>query len=134
MSIELRKTSVKLYQRQYEAIERIAKNEGISVSDVIRDLIDRSLTERVVEENTDLIAHIVRKQVEVVMKPHIERLAALSAKGGHMAARATFLNVQALMDLVPVENRKDVMAMYDSASKKATAYMTMPVEEFKVQE
>lgn len=51
-----------------------------------------------------------------------------------MAARATFLNVQALMDLVPVENRKDVMAMYDSASKKATAYMTMPVEEFKVQE
>lgn len=72
MSIELRKTSVKLYQRQYEAIERIAKNEGISVSDVIRDLIDRSLTERVVEENTDLIAHIVRKQVEVVMKPHIE--------------------------------------------------------------
>lgn len=134
MSIELRKTSVKLYQRQYEAIERIAKNEGMSVSDVIRDLIDRALTERVVEENTDLIAHIVRNQVEVVMKPHIERLAALSAKGGHMAARATFLNVQALMDLVPVENRKDVRAMYDSASKKAASYMTMPVEEFKVQE
>lgn len=134
MSVELRKTSVKLYQRQYEAIERMAKNEGTSISDVIRELIDRALTERVAEENTDLIAHVVRKQVEVVMKPHIERLAALSSKGGHMAARATFLNVQALMDLVPPENRKDVRSMYESASKKAVAYMNMRVEEFEVQE
>lgn len=62
----------------------------------------------------------------------MERLAALSSKGGHMAARATFLNVQALMDLVPPENRKDVRAMYESASKKAVAYMHMPVEEYEV--
>lgn len=134
MAVELRKTSVKLYQRQYEAIERIAKNEGTSISDVIRELIDRALTEKVAEENTDLIAHVVRKQVEVVMKPHIERLAALSSKGGHMAARAAFLNVQALMDLVPPENRKDVRSMYDNASKKAVAYMKTRVEEFEVQE
>lgn len=132
MSVELRKTSVKLYQRQYDAIERMAKNEGTSISDVMRELIDRALTEKVTEENTDLIAHIVKKQLEVVLKPHVERLAALSSKGGHMAARATFLNVQALVDLVPPENRKDVRAMYESASKKAVAYMHMPVEEYEV--
>lgn len=132
MSVELRKTSVKLYQRQYDAIERMAKNEGTSISDVMRELIDRALTEKVTEENTDLIAHVVKKQLEVVLKPHVERLAALSSKGGHMAARATFLNVQALMDLVPPENRKDVRAMYESASKKAVAYMHMPVEEDEV--
>ena len=132
MSVELRKTSVKLYQRQYDAIERMAKNEGTSISDVMRELIDRALTEKVTEENTDLIAHIVKKQLEVVLKPHVERLAVLSSKGGHMAARATFLNVQALMDLVPPENRKDVRAMYESASKKAVAYMHMPVEEDEV--
>lgn len=132
MSVELRKTSVKLYQRQYDAIERMAKNEGTSISDVMRELIDRALTEKVTEENTDLIAHIVKKQLEVVLKPHVERLAALSSKGGHMAARATFLNVQALMDLVPPENRKDVRAMYENASKKAVAYMHMPVEEYEV--
>lgn len=132
MSVELRKTSVKLYQRQYDVIERMAKNEGTSISDVMRELIDRALTEKVTEENTDLIAHVVKKQLEVVLKPHVERLAALSSKGGHMAARATFLNVQALMDLVPPENRKDVRAMYESASKKAVAYMHMPVEEYEV--
>lgn len=134
MEQELRKTTVKLYPRQYKAIENIAKKEGVSVSDVIREVIDKGLTERVTEENTDLIAHIVKKQLEVVIKPHIERLAALSSKGGHMAARAAFLNVQALMDLVPSENRKDVRAMYDSASKKAVAYMKMPVEEYDSEE
>ena len=68
MSVELRKTSVKLYQRQYDAIERMAKNEGTSISDVMRELIDRALTEKVTEENTDLIAHVVKKQLEVVLK------------------------------------------------------------------
>ena len=36
------------------------------------------------------------------------------------------------MDLVPPENRKHVRAMYESASKKAVAYMHMPVEEYEV--
>ena len=55
MEQELRKTTVKLYPRQYKAIENIAKKEGVSVSDVIREVIDKGLTERVTEENTDLI-------------------------------------------------------------------------------
>lgn len=37
------------------------------------------------------------------------------------------------MDLVLAENRKDVRAMYDGASKKAVSYMKMPVDEFEVQ-
>ena len=61
--------------------------------------------------------------MELVLKPHTERLAALSSKSGHMAAAAAFLNVQALMDLVPKENRRSVREMYDNARKKAFAYM-----------
>ena len=127
---ELRKTSVKLEQEQFDIIENIAKKEGTTISEVMRDLIDKGLSERVLEDNTNLIAGVVRQQLEVVMKPHIERLAALSSKTGHMASTATFLNVQSLMDLVPPERRKDVVVMYESARKKAVAYMKIRTDDF----
>lgn len=123
MSDNLRFVGVKFNKDIFEQIEIIAKKEGLSISDVVRDLVNKGLSERVLEENTELIAQIVRQQMEIVIKPHIERLAALSSKGGHMAATAAFLNVQALMDLVPVERRKNVKEMYDNARKKSVEYM-----------
>lgn len=134
MRKELVKKTIKIYDDQLQAIESIAKKNSESTSEVIRQLIDKALTERVTEQNTDLIAHIVREQLEVVLKPHIERLAALSSKTGHMASTAAFLNVQTLMDFVPTERRKDVRLTYESARTKAAAYMKMPVEEYDKEE
>lgn len=128
---DLKKVSVKLHQDKYEIIETIAGKRGVNLSEVIRNLIDKGLEERVLEENTDLIAQIVRQQLDIVLKPHVERLAKLSSKSGHMAATASFLNVQALMDLVPPERKKEVRTLYESARKKAAAYMRIPAAEFE---
>lgn len=131
MKVELRKTTIKLHARQYETIEAIANKNGESVSEVVRKLIDRGLEERVVEENTNLIANIVRQQMEIVIRPHIERLAKLSSKSGHMSAASAFLNTQALMDLVPLERKKDVRQMFDNARKKSAQYMKTPTSEWE---
>ena len=127
----LRKVSFKMHSDKYDIIEKIAEKNGESISETIRKLIDKSLEERVLEENTDLIAKIVRQQLEIVIKPHIERLAAISAKAGHMSATAAFLNVQAFMDLVPSERKKDVRVLYEKARKKAVEYMRMKTDDFK---
>lgn len=124
MATELRSVTVKFNQKVYDQLLKISVKKGVSFSDTVRDLINLGLTERVYEENTGLIARVVRQQLEQVLKPHTERLAALSSKSGHMSATAAFLNVQALMDLVPKENRKDVRVMYESARKKAAVHMT----------
>ena len=122
---------IKFDKRVHDQIVTIANNKGVNFSDVVRDLVNKGLTEKVYEENTDLIAWVVRQQLEIVMKPHIERLAALSSKSGHMSATAAFLNVQALMDLVPKEQKKDVRVMYESARKKAAGYMKTKAEDWK---
>lgn len=131
MANELRFVGVKFHQDVFEQIELIAKKEGESLSDVIRDLVNKGLAERVLEENTELIAQLVRQQMELVIKPHVERLAALSSKSGHMSATAAFLNVQALMDLVPTEKRKNVKEMYESARKKSAEYMKTKTEDWE---
>lgn len=115
----------------YKAIKTRSTASGKSEADVTRELIKRGLASDWIDENKDLIAWVVRQQLESVMKPHIERLAALSSKSGHMSATAAFLNVQALMELVPKEQRKDVRPMYENARKKAAGYMKTKAEDWK---
>jgi len=52
-----------------------------------------------------------------------ERLASLSAKGALMSAVSTFLNVQAILDLVDISKRKDVLLMYENTRKKGVEFM-----------
>jgi len=37
------------------------------------------------------------------------------------------LNIQAIMDFVPLERRKDAKDMYEKAMKKAVVYMKTPL-------
>ena len=126
----LKGTSIKIPMSKYEVIQNMAKKEGISVTEVILKLLDKAMSERIIEDNMDLMAKVMRQQMEIVLKPHVERLAAISSKTGHMAATSAFLNTQALMDLVPVEKRKDAKQMYENARKKAVVYMKTKTDEY----
>jgi len=132
VTTELIKSSVKFHKNVHDQIVTISEKNGVSFSEIVRKLVDKGLSERVYEEYADLIAQSIRHQLELVMKPHIERLAVLSSKSGHMSATAAFLNVQALMDLVPKEQRKDVRVFYENARKKAASYMATKADSWKI--
>lgn len=117
-------------ENTYNTIVNMAKQENISASEVARQAVEKGLSVEWYNKNIDHIAKITREQMDIVIRPHIERLAKLSSKGGHMAATATFLNVQALQDLVP-EQKRDIREMYDKARKKAIEYIKMPADNFK---
>jgi len=121
--------SVTVDEKTAAEVEAIANKTGESLSEVTRELIKKGLAAGWVDENVDLVTHIVRQQLEAVIKPHVERLAKLSAKTGIMASTATFLTVQAFQDLVPQERRKIPVEMYEKARKKAAEYMRTPVED-----
>lgn len=107
-----------------------AKGNEKAMAALARKYIREGLERESSEKSADYIAKIVREQMAIVLKPSVERLAKLMSKTGHMASAATFLTVQAFMDLVPPENRKIPQDMYERAKKKAAAYMKMPVDEF----
>lgn len=125
------RTSLSIDMKTYKELSEIAKNRGESLANIIRENIKKGLASEWVDENKDLLSMLIRQQMEVVIKPHIERLAKLSSKTGHMSSTAAFLNVQALMDLVPKERRKNVMEMYENARKKAVKYMKTNTEDWK---
>lgn len=125
------KTTLRLDKKTYERLNEIAMNRDESLSSIMREYIDKGLAKDFVASSEDLIAPIIREVVQSTLKPSVERLARLESKSGHMAATAAFLNVQALMDLVPKENRRNVKEMYDKARKMAVAYMRNKTEDWE---
>jgi len=122
--------SIILDEKTALQVENLANKTGSSLAEITRELIKKGLSSEWVEENTDTVAHIVRQQMEVVLKPHIERLAALSSKTGHAAATAMFLTVQAFMDLVPPDKKRIPKDMYEKGRKKAVEFMRTPIAEW----
>ncbi|HBQ86126.1 MAG TPA: hypothetical protein DER33_07230 [Syntrophomonas sp.] len=67
---KLRSVTVKFLPEVFEQIEIIAKKRGETISDTIRYLLKRGLEERIYEENTDLLASVVRTQLEQTLKAY----------------------------------------------------------------
>jgi predicted DNA-binding protein len=128
------KTTIRLTKDTYNKLNNLAEKRDEPLANVIRETIERGLANEWVDENKDLIANIVREQIQIALKPSVERLAKIGSKSGHMSATAAFLNVQALMDLVPPEQRKDVRTMYESARKKAITYMKTKTDDWEYNE
>lgn len=124
------KFSILLDKKTHSKLTNMAKNRGQSLNSIIEETVKKGLDSEDPSKSEDRISKVVRRQIEVVLKPHIERLAALSSKSGHMAATATFLGTQAIMDLVPKENRKLVKGMYEKARKKSVEYMRIRTEDW----
>lgn len=71
MTTKLRSVTVKFHPAMFAQIQVIAEKRGETISDTIRHLIGRGLCERIYEENTDLIARIVKTQVEQVIRSYV---------------------------------------------------------------
>lgn len=66
----LRSVTIKIHPDMFQQIKLIAEKRGESISDVVRCLIKQGLTERCYEENADLIASVVRQQVDNALKSY----------------------------------------------------------------
>ena len=78
-----------------QLIGRLAAQQHRPRSEVLRDLVERGLVSVGVKSDEDYLSGLVRQTVEETAKPHVERLAAISAKAAHIAAASFFMAVYA---------------------------------------
>lgn len=134
MPKKFKRFSVCVDDETYEILNNICSYENESLAEVTRKLIKRGLAAEWVDENKDMVTTIIREELRAVLKPSVERLAKINSKSGHMAATAAFLNVQALMDLVPKEKQRPVRQMYEKARKMAVDYMKSTTDDWNAKE
>ncbi|WP_300381219.1 hypothetical protein [Clostridium sp.] len=110
-------------EKQLEAINRYAEVKGYKFSEAVRTLCQKGLEIEVANDNINLVVEIIDERLRAILKPQVERLASISAKGAIMSATSTFLNAQALSDFVPPQMRKDLVDTYEKARLKGVAYV-----------
>lgn len=113
----------------YQQIKLIAEKNDRSMSDVIREYTRKSLNGDLTKDNIDYVAGIIREQLNIILRPSVERLAALSAKTCIQAGTSAYLNAEALARLVPAELQMDLEEAYEAAKIKAVRYIKQKGED-----
>lgn len=106
----------------YEQIRNLAHKEGRTMSEIVREAAIDNLTVRINAENIDMITHIIREQLRDILKPDIERLAALSAKTCVQSSTATYLTAETISKFVPLQEQEEFRECYEKARKKGVEY------------
>lgn len=110
----------------YEKIRTIAHKQGRDMSDIVREWSMQGLNGNLTEENIEILAPIIRQQIENVLHPLLERLISLNAKTCIQAGTAAYLSADAILKFVPPAQRNPVQDSYDAARRKAIQYMREP--------
>lgn len=106
----------------YEQIRNLAHKEGRTMSEIVREAAIDNLTVRINVENIDMITQIIREQLRDVLKPDIERLAALSAKTCVQSSTAAYLTAETISKFVPLQEQENFRDCYEKARKKGVEY------------
>lgn len=106
----------------YEQIRNLAHKEGRTMSEIVREAAIDNLTVRINAENIDMITHIIREQLRDILKPGIERLAALSAKTCVQSSTAAYLTAETISKFVPLQEQEEFRECYEKARKKGVEY------------
>lgn len=98
-----------------------ATKRGLSVANLVRDILAQALAERAALEGRDVLDRAIRRAT----KPGEDRLARLIVKAATAAATSMYLNTQALADL----GKHDAVELYQQARRKAVAYLREPDQD-----
>lgn len=94
------KRSIRLPKDLFEKINLVAAQRGDNnFSEAARYLLERGLSLHFLDANIDDVTVAIRQSLDVVLKPHVDRLAAIGAKGVISGSTAQYLMMQLLHDL-----------------------------------
>lgn len=130
-----RVVKVTFSEKDFEELLELEGKTGKKKAELVREFYFKGKQLVGANEGIDLVTDIIDERLRAILKPQIERLAAISAKGAIMSATSTFLNAQALVDFVPVGKQKEFIEVYEKARIKGIAYVKgRSNDEYDIQE
>lgn len=109
-----------------EIITKIAEGERRTKSEVLRELVQRGLVAGGYVSGQQELGELVQDAVNAVVKPQVERLAAISAKAAQISAATFFLQTYTGKLSLPEELHDDVDAAANKARRLGVEYLKLP--------
>lgn len=111
------------------AVRKIADAQERSLSSVYRELVEKGLVAGGYRSGGQDMAGLVQNAVEQAMRPQVERLAAISAKGTQIGAAAFFLAAYNGRQYVPEYMKKEYDELAALARKLGVEYLKLSRDE-----
>ena len=108
-----------------ETVRRIAEAEGSSMSQVYRELVEKGLVAGGYRSGSQDLTAMIRESVQEAIRPQIERLASISAKGTQISAAAFFLAADNGRQAVPGYLKEEYEEVAAQARKLGIEYLKL---------
>ena len=108
-----------------ETVRRIAEAEGSSMSQVYRELVEKGLVAGGYRSGSQDLTAMIRESVQEAIRPQIERLASISAKGTQISAAAFFLAAYNGRQAVPGYLKEEYEEVAAQARKLGIEYLKL---------
>lgn len=109
----------------HASVQKIAAAEGQSISTVYRDLVEKGLAAGGYRSGGQDLAELVRTAVREELRPQVERLAAISAKGTQIGAASFFLAAYNGRQAVPEYRREEYDELAAQARKLGVEFLKL---------
>jgi hypothetical protein len=119
------KRSVDLSPKTYEALRKIAAAQGKPVSELIRAYIAEGMSADKAAQDIDFIRKQIREELDIMLKPQINRLAKLLMRIGMMTVSFCYFNSKLVHMLAPLNGRVSCDELMSECKRSAAAYLSM---------
>ena len=126
------KKSIDFPKETFEKLERLAVNRNQNVSEVIRQLVNKSLNLESSREDIDFIADIIRQElnsiyrledIKEILDKQTNRLAKMMMKIGKMSTGQLFLLISMFLEIVDSADEDKFDAILDKSMRNGVNYM-----------
>lgn len=104
-------------------IEKVARKNHRSVSEVVRQFIEKGLEIEGYTQDVDFIARIVRQEIKAQLAQQIDRLVKIQMKTGKISAALYYLTLKLYVDMVSSEKLVSLKEMATETRKLGIKYM-----------
>ena len=116
------KRSIRFKAKSIEEMEKLAAIRGLTVSDIVREFVEKGLAVDGYKNDIDFITEIIHRELKEVLEPQINRIVKLLMKIGKASAGTMYSNIK-LVQLVTDEDEQAYFEMVNKSLRLGVEYM-----------
>ena len=119
--------SVYLDEKTYEVIDSLAAKKHIKPAALMRELIEKGLSIEKTKDDMDFIRMQIRKELQDVMEPYMNRIIKLEVKIGTMSVMSAMAGAR-MLSKVNFKSGLTYHEVLEDVKKEAAAYLRVKEE------
>ncbi len=116
------KRSIRFKAKSIEDMKKLAAVRGISVSDIVREFVEKGLAVDGYKSDIDFITEIIHKELKEVLEPQINRIVKMLMKIGKVSAGTMYSNLS-LIQMISDEDQEAFYEMINRSLRLGVEYM-----------